>query len=110
MDSVLLVMTNVPDQACADLIARAVLESKLAACVNCLPGVKSVYRWQGAIEDAVEITLSIKTTANRYAELQAAIKSLHPYQVPEIIAIPVTQGWEPYLTWVIEETKKESHV
>jgi len=105
-----MVMTNVPDAACADRIARALVEQGLAACVNYLPGVKSVYRWQGVIEEAVEITLQIKTTASRYAELQAAIQSLHPYQVPEIIAIPVSHGSEPYLAWVIEETKKEIHV
>ena len=110
MEPILLVMTNVPDAACAEKLAHVVLERKLAACVNCLAGVKSFYRWQGAIEEASEISLMIKTTAARYVELQAAIKSLHPYQVPEIIAIPVTHGWEPYLGWIVEETKKEIHV
>jgi periplasmic divalent cation tolerance protein len=110
MEQVLLVMTNVPDATCAEALARFVLERKLAACVNCLPGVKSFYRWQGAIEDATEVSLLIKTTAARCAELQAAILSQHPYQVPEIIALPVSQGWQPYLAWVNEETKKEIHV
>ena len=110
MEPVLLVMTNVPDAACAEKLAQALLERKLAACVNCLPGVKSFYRWQGAIEEASELSLLIKTTVACYVELQAAIKSLHPYDMPEIIAIPVTHGWEPYLGWVVEETKKEIHV
>jgi periplasmic divalent cation tolerance protein len=110
METVLVVMTNVPDAACADKIARAVVEARLAACVNCLPGVKSVYRWEGAVEEAVEITLMMKTTASRYTELQESIQSHHPYKVPEIIAFPVTAGSEPYLTWVIEETKRDIHV
>jgi periplasmic divalent cation tolerance protein len=106
-DQILLVMTNVPDTACAEAMAKSLLEQKLAACVNCQPGVQSWYRWQGAIEQATEVSVSIKTTASRYAQLQAAIELLHPYQVPEIIAIPVAHGWEPYLAWVVEETKKE---
>ncbi|HXA46126.1 MAG TPA: divalent-cation tolerance protein CutA [Burkholderiaceae bacterium] len=107
MEQVLLVMTNVPDTECAQALARSLLEQGLAACVNWQAGVKSCYRWQGAIEEASEVSVSIKTTASRYKELQAAIKALHPYEVPEIIAIPVVTGWEPYLAWVIEETKKE---
>lgn len=110
MEQVLLVMTNVPDAACGEAIARFLLEHKLAACVNCLAGVKSFYRWQGAIEESSEVSLLIKTSAVRYPELQAAIKSLHPYQVPEIIAFPATDGWQPYLGWIVEETKKEMHV
>lgn len=110
MENVLMVVTNVPDAACADKIARAVVAARLAACVNILPGVKSVYRWQGAIEEATEITLVMKTAASRYAELQECIQLHHPYEVPEIIALAVTAGSEPYLTWVIEETKRDSHV
>ena len=110
MEQVLLVVTNVLDMACAELIARYLLQNKLAACVNCLPGVKSLYRWQGAIEEASEVSLSIKTSAHRYPELQAAITSLHPYQMPEIIAFPVADGWQPCLHWIAEETKKDMHV
>lgn len=110
MEQVILVMTNVPNAACGETIARFVLEHKLAACVNCQPGVKSYYRWQGTIEEAYEVSLSIKTTAACYAELQAAIKSLHPYEIPEIIAFPVSHGWQPYLGWIVEETKKDMHV
>jgi periplasmic divalent cation tolerance protein len=110
IEQVLLVVTNVSDMACAELIARYLLQNKLAACVNCLPGVKSLYRWQGAIEEASEASLSIKTSAHRYPELQAAITSLHPYQIQEIIAFPVADGWQPYLGWIPEETKKDMHV
>ena len=107
MEQVLLVVTNVPDEAAAAAIARYLVEHGLAACVNCLPGVKSLYRWQGAVEEAGEISLSIKTTRRRYAELEAAIKSMHPYQVPEIIALPVECGWQPYLDWIMKETNKD---
>jgi periplasmic divalent cation tolerance protein len=107
MEQVLLVMTNVPDIESAQTITKSLLEQRLTACVNCQAGVQSRYRWQGAIETATEVSLSIKTTASRYAELQAAIKALHPYQVPEIVAIPIVDGWEPYLAWIVEETKRE---
>lgn len=110
MDQVLLVMTNMPDAASAHAMARALVEQNLAACVNCLPGVKSIYRWQGAIEEADEVTLLIKTGAARYAELEAAIKDSHPYQVPEIVALPVAGGLPAYLAWVTQETKKDVDV
>lgn len=110
MDEILLVLTNVPDEATGAQIARRLVESRLAACVNLLPQVSSVYRWQGAVEQANETTLSIKTTKERYPELEAAIKALHPYDLPEIIAVPVTGGLPAYLAWVAAETKKEVHV
>lgn len=110
MEQVLLVVTNVPDAATGDAIARNLVEHKLAACVNCLPGVKSIYQWQGKVEQASEVTLLIKTTRSRYAELEAAIKSMHPYQVPEIIALPLACGWPPYLDWIVKETKRDLHV
>jgi periplasmic divalent cation tolerance protein len=110
MEQLLLVLTNLPDAASAQAMARALVEQQLAACVNCLPGVKSVYRWQGAIEEADEVTLLIKTAASRYAELEAVIKGSHPYQVPEIIALPLTGGLPAYLSWVVQETKKDVDV
>ena len=106
-DQVLLVMTNVPDEKTGEMIARHVVEHRLAACVNCLPGVRSIYRWQEIIEDAKESSLLIKTTAACYTDLEAAIKSLHPYDVPEIIALPITHGLPTYLDWIMSETKKE---
>lgn len=101
----LLVIANCPDEACANRIALAVVEAGLAACVNLLPRVQSVYRWQGAIESANEVPLLIKTTAGRYTELETAIRELHPYDVPEIIALPIAQGLPAYLDWLAAETR-----
>ena len=101
----LLVIANCPDEACANRIALAVVEAGLAACVNLLPRVQSVYRWQGAIESASEVPLLIKTTAGRYGELETAIRELHPYDVPEIIALPIAQGLPAYLDWLAAETR-----
>lgn len=101
----LLVIANCPDEACANRIALAVVEAGLAACVNLLPRVQSVYRWQGAIESASEVPLLIKTTAGRYTELETAIRELHPYDVPEIIALPIAQGLPAYLDWLAAETR-----
>ena len=100
----LLVITNCPDEASANAIALAIVEASLAACVNVLPRVQSVYRWQGAVESASEIPLLIKTTAANYPALEKAIAGLHPYEVPEIIALPITQGLPAYLNWVAAET------
>ena len=99
-----LVITNCPDEETANRIALALVEEKLAACVNILPRVQSIYRWQGAVESAVEVPLLIKTTAACYPALEAAIRERHPYDVPEIIALPVTAGLPAYLNWVAEET------
>ena len=101
----LLVIANCPDEACANRIALAVVEAGLAACVNLLPRVQSVYRWQGAVESASEVPLLIKTTAGRYTELETAIRELHPYDVPEIIALPIAQGLPAYLDWLAAETR-----
>lgn len=110
MQQTLLVISNLPDAAAADRVARTLLEKRLAACINILPAVRSVYRWQGAIEEATEVGIFIKTTAARYAELEAALKALHPYEVPEILALPVTAGLPAYLQWVYEETKRDMDV
>ena len=105
IDNVLLVLTNCPDVEVADRIARTIVEQRLAACVNRLAPVESVYRWQGALERVTEVPLLIKTTRERYAEIEQAIRALHPYEVPEIIAMPVSAGLAAYLRWVAEETQ-----
>lgn len=101
---VLLVLTNCPDEETAGRIAVALVENRLAACVNALPEVESTYRWQGKVEQAVEVPLLVKCTRERYAAVEEAIRQLHPYTVPEIIAVPVVAGFAPYLRWVADET------
>jgi periplasmic divalent cation tolerance protein len=110
MEQALLVLTNLADMASAQALARALVERRLAACVNVLPAVQSIYRWNGAVEEAAEVTLLIKTTAVRYAELEQAIRALHPYELPEVIAVPVSAGLPAYLGWIEEETRKEIDV
>lgn len=105
IDNVLIVLTNCPDAEVADRLARTLIEQRLAACVNCLPAVDSVYRWQGAVERAVEVPLLIKSTRERLPEIQEVIRALHPYEVPEIVAIPVVAGLPAYLRWVVDETQ-----
>ena len=104
--STLLVLTNCPDEESANAIALALVEARLAACVNILPRVQSIYRWQGAVESATEIPLFIKSTAANYPALEATIRNRHPYQVPEIIALPVTHGLSAYLDWIASETTR----
>lgn len=99
-----LVLTNCPDRATAEQIAHALLERRQAACVNILAACQSIYRWQGQIESAEEIPLLIKTTSSCYNDLEATIQSLHPYTVPEIIALPIDGGLAAYLGWLVDET------
>lgn len=110
VEQALLVLTNVPDAELAKSLARALVERRLAACVNIMPAVQSVYQWQGAIEHAAEVTLMIKSTQARYDDVEAAIKQAHPYDVPEIIAIPIAAGLPAYLNWIAAETRKDLHV
>ena len=105
-NEVLLVLTNLPDREAAERLASTLIEEKAAACVNILGACTSVYRWQGAVENAEEIPLLIKTTSARYAALEATIRRLHPYELPEIIAVPLAQGLPDYLDWVASETRK----
>lgn len=100
----LLVLTNLPDAASARQLAGALVGARLAACVNILAPCRSVYRWQGKIEDAEEVPLLIKTTRERYAALEAAIRQNHPYELPEIVAVPLSHGLPEYLAWVAAET------
>lgn len=100
----LLVLTNLPDVASAQALARALVEERLAACVNVLAPARSVYRWQGKLETAEEVPLLIKTVAARYEALAAAIVAGHPYDTPEIVAIPISHGLPSYLSWIEAET------
>jgi periplasmic divalent cation tolerance protein len=103
--SALLVLTNLPDRAAAERIAELVIAQRLAACVNILAPCRSVYRWKGAVQHDEEHPLLVKTTSERYAELERAIRSAHPYELPEIIAVPIERGLPEYLEWVSAETK-----
>ena len=104
-NSGILVLTNMPDQSSAETIAQTLVSRKLAACVNMLAPCQSCYQWQGKLETATEIPLLIKTTAERYAELEQVVRELHPYELPEIIHVPITGGLPAYLTWLHQETQ-----
>jgi len=105
MPDIILVLTTMPDDDRADTLARTLVEERLAACVNVLPGVCSIYRWKGAVEEASEVMLVAKTRASRAAALAARVRALHPYELPEVLALPVTDGSQAYLRWVVAESR-----
>ena len=107
MSDVLLVITNLPDAPAAEKLARCIIESHAAACVNQLAPCTSTYRWEGRIETASEVPLLIKTTQSAYPRLEALLRAAHPYELPEIIAVLVSVGLPAYLDWVNRETNKE---
>jgi len=107
MSEVLLVVTTLPDRATAERIAEALVTARVAACVNVLAECTSIYRWQGRVERAGEVPMLIKTTREAYARLEETLRTLHPYDVPEIVALPVTAGLPAYLDWVTQETKEQ---
>jgi len=96
----LLTLCTCPDDATAQRLAEALVAERLAACVNILPGATSVYTWEGRTERDAELLLLIKTTASRFDDLQRRLVELHPYDVPEIIATPISHGLPAYLDWV----------
>jgi len=102
--SALLVITNLPDRAAAEKLAEALIHKRLAACVNILAPCRSIYRWKGAVQHDEEHPVLIKTTGERYAALEAAIREAHPYELPEIVAVPIERGLPAYLDWVATET------
>jgi len=101
-DSVVVLCTCANDEQ-ASRIAEELVSHRLAACVNVLPPVRSIYRWQGTVEHADEILLLIKTTQSRFAALRERIQELHSYDTPEIVALPLIDGAEKYLTWLREQ-------
>jgi periplasmic divalent cation tolerance protein len=103
----LLVLTTCDSSESAAALAEALVAGGLAACVNAVDGVTSTYRWQGRIERAAETLLLIKTTQARYGEVEATIRSLARYELPEVIAVPVTAGLPAYLAWIGESTGRE---
>ncbi len=106
----LLVLTNLPDRASALSLARALVDERLAACVNIGTQVDSLYHWRGEIETAQEVPLSIKTTTARYPALEAAIRARHPYELPEIVAVPIVAALREYLDWIDAETAQPTRV
>ena len=104
----LIVFCSCPDLAQAQALASALVEQRLAACVQCLPGVLSVYRWEGAVERASEVQLQIKTDAARYAAVEAAILARHPYELPEIVAVEAVAGLDRYLDWIGASTRPDA--
>ena len=95
-----IVLTTCPDKACAERIAQALVEDGLAACVNILPPMHSIYRWKGKIEQATEQLLVIKSTVARFPAIRERLQALHPYELPEIIAVPIADGLPGYLAWL----------
>ena len=104
MNEILLVITNLPDAPSADRLARRLIDERAAACVNQLASCTSTYRWRDNIESATEVPLLIKTTRTAYPRLEKLIRAVHPYELPEIIAVPVTAGLPAYLGWIDNET------
>ncbi|TSA48492.1 MAG: divalent-cation tolerance protein CutA [Nitrosomonadales bacterium] len=105
MKKTILVLTNLPDRASAIALAEQLVKAKLAACVNILGTCTSIYHWRGKIESAEETPMLIKTTADAYPVLEQTIRELHPYELPEIIHVPITGGLPAYLQWVAAETQ-----
>lgn len=103
----LLVLSNLPDRPAAEILAVALVQRQAAACVNILSPCKSVYRWKGAVEETEEVPVFIKTTEDRYSLVEKIIRELHPYELPEIVALNLSEGLPAYLQWLTEETRPE---
>jgi periplasmic divalent cation tolerance protein len=103
----ILVLTQMPDSASAQALARALVEGRLAACVSIGATVGSLYHWRGEIEMAQEVPLVVKTVSEAYPAVEEAIRCRHPYELPEIIAVPITDGLPAYLDWIRRETDPE---
>jgi periplasmic divalent cation tolerance protein len=106
LNPVRVVLVTAPSTEVARTIARTLVDERLAACVNVLPPMTSIYRWQGAVEEAAEVQLLIKTVQERVPTLVARIQELHPHKVPEALVLPVEAGLPAYLAWVVEETAR----
>src|SRR5512139_2849116 len=105
MTDALVVLVTTPSPERAAEIARTLVEERLAACGNVVPGIRSIYRWEGKVQDDAEALLLLKTTRARFDALRERVLALHPYDVPEVIALPVEDGTERYLAWIAAETR-----
>lgn len=102
---VVLALSTAPDAAVAERIARALVEERLIACANLVPGLTSVYRWEGGIRADAEVLLLMKTRRGLLPRLKERLPALHPYEVPELVVAPVEDGLQPYCRWVLDETR-----
>lgn len=103
-DEILIVLTNLPDAPSAQALAERLITERAAACVNILAPCTSVYRWQGAVEQTQEVPVLIKAPARLYGKVEQIIRECHPYELPEIVAVPLAAGLPGYLAWVAAET------
>ncbi|MBI3343296.1 MAG: divalent-cation tolerance protein CutA [Gammaproteobacteria bacterium] len=100
-----IVLNTCPDEETAERIANALLDQRLAACINIVPGLRSIYNWKGKRENGTEVLLMIKSPVAVYAELETVLRGMHPYELPEIIAVPISAGLTAYLEWIGSETQ-----
>ena len=100
---IILVCINFPNLECARQIGTALIKKQLAACVNIIPKIESIYQWKGEVCVEQEVMVVVKTTASRYKQLESYVVENHPYDVPEVISLPLSQGSEPYLNWVHDQ-------
>ena len=105
MTEFIIVFITAPNEKEAASISRTIVEERLVACVNIIPSVRSIYRWQGRVEDEQEVLMVVKTKKSLFERLQERVKELHSYSVPEIIGLPVTEGSKQYLEWLGQETE-----
>lgn len=98
----IVVFITAPDEDTAVNIAKVLVEEGLAACVNIVKDIRSIYKWQGKMEDESEVLMIAKTSHDMFSALAKRVKSMHPYDVPEIISVPIIQGWGPYIKWLSE--------
>ena len=111
MSSCLVVLVTCPTRRHAQRLAKTLVAKRLAACVNILPNVRSVFWWRGHVDQAAEVLLMIKTTAKRFQLLRAAVQAGHPYEIPEIIGLPIVEAHQPYLRWIHASlTSVPSHI
>lgn len=109
-ESVSIVIITVPNVEAGEKIARRLVEGRLAACVNIIPGLVSIYHWQGEVQRDDECLLLVKSLRSRFGELCDAVRSIHPYTLPEIIAVDVVEGLAEYLRWIADESNTEPFV
>ena len=102
----IVVLVTAPSQKEAVRIGKAVVNAQLAACVNIVPGIRSLFRWEGAVSDESEVLMVLKSRADLFSELARTVKALHRYQVPEVIALPIVHGTPDYLAWIRQSTRK----